>query len=86
MRNNKVSGDNLWSSVSSISNAGKRRGRGRQARKNMTKNLNLGQFIGIGRKKVQWPGLNAPVSDGATIIYEKKLPDDPEWYLFIYLF
>ena len=40
---------NLWSSVSSVSNQGAKKGRGRGRSGNLKKNLNVGQEIGTGK-------------------------------------
>lgn len=43
-----VPADKLWKGVTSVSNAGRKRGRGRAVGKKTFKNLNRGQVIGIG--------------------------------------
>jgi small subunit ribosomal protein S5 len=50
--------------VTTVSNAGLRRGRGKGASKKIAKDLNKGQVIGNGKKNVIWPALNAPVLKG----------------------
>ena len=45
---NIVSAEKLWKGVTSVSNAGKKRGRGRAVGKKTAKNLNRGQVIGVG--------------------------------------
>lgn len=75
-----VPGDLIWKGVTSVSNAGKKRGRGRQAGKGLTKDLNRGQFIGDGRKRVILPGLNAPVFSGSQIVHPERGEDNPNWY------
>ena len=40
--------EKLWKGVTSVSNAGKKRGRGRAVGKKTAKNLNRGQVIGVG--------------------------------------
>ena len=45
---NLVSAEKLWKGVTSVSNAGKKRGRGRAVGKKTAKNLNRGQVIGVG--------------------------------------
>ncbi|XP_046812758.1 28S ribosomal protein S5, mitochondrial [Vespa crabro] len=73
---NKRPAEQLWKGVTSVSNAGKRRGRARGlARK---KDLNKGQIIGQGRIPIQFPGLNIPIIRGKEILTQKKLPEDPE--------
>jgi len=62
--------------VTSVSNAGKRRGRAKGlARK---RDLNKGQIIGVGKIPMLFPGLNAPVYRGKEILKQQKLPIDPE--------
>lgn len=41
--------EHIWKSVTSVSNAGKKRGRGKGAGKRRAKNLNRGQVIGVGK-------------------------------------
>lgn len=62
-----------------MSNAGKKRGRGKLAAKGLTKDLNLGQVIGQGRRKLNLPGMNAPVKLGSEIGVPSKGVDDPCW-------
>ncbi|XP_012530208.1 28S ribosomal protein S5, mitochondrial [Monomorium pharaonis] len=70
------SADELWKGVTSVSNAGKRRGRAKGlARK---RDLNKGQFIGVGKISIQFPGLNTPVFRGRELVQQQKLPVDPE--------
>jgi small subunit ribosomal protein S5 len=53
----------------SVSTQGAKKGRGRGRAGNQRKNLNIGQEIGTGKIKVEWPGLNAP------LLKERKLSD-----------
>nr|CAG4651821.1 EOG090X0689 [Triops cancriformis] len=75
---NKISAEQLWKGVTSVSNAGKKRGRGKGVGRKSAKNLNRGQIIGLGKKNMLWPGLNAPVVQGKEMVRQQKLPDDPE--------
>ncbi|XP_051161085.1 28S ribosomal protein S5, mitochondrial [Leptopilina boulardi] len=76
----KKSGEELWKSVTSVSNAGRRRGRGKRGSiSKLKKNLNWGQRIGIGKKRMLWPGLTGPVIQGKTLIQQQRLPDDPDF-------
>lgn len=75
-----VPGEQIWKGVTSVSNAGKKRGRGRGVAKGLTKNLNQGQFIGKGRKNVILPGLNSTVFSGGNIIQPHRGEDNPNWY------
>lgn len=74
-----VTSAQLYKSCTGVSNAGKKRGRGRLAGKHLTKDLNRGQTIGQGRKSVLWPGLNSPVRSGSELIKQEKRPENPEW-------
>ncbi|EFX85562.1 hypothetical protein DAPPUDRAFT_98818 [Daphnia pulex] len=74
----KLPADKLWKGVTSVSNAGKKRGRGRAVGKKTAKNLNRGQVIGVGKTNMLWPGLNSPIIQGKELIQQQKLPDDPE--------
>lgn len=40
--------NDLWKGVTTVSNAGKKRGRGRTISKKLIKDLNRGQIIGVG--------------------------------------
>lgn len=70
------SAEELWKGVTSVSNAGRRRGRAKGlARK---RDLNKGQIIGTGKISIQFPGLNSPVIRGKELVQQQKLPPDPE--------
>lgn len=43
-----VPADNLWKGITSVSNAGRKRGRGKTISKKNMKDLNRGQVIGVG--------------------------------------
>ncbi|XP_046426070.1 28S ribosomal protein S5, mitochondrial [Neodiprion fabricii] len=73
---NKLPAEALWKGVTSVSNAGRRRGRGKGLK--LTRNLNRGQIIGVGKVNMVWPGLTAPVLRGKELIQQEKLPEDPE--------
>lgn len=68
--------DDLWKGVTSVSNAGRKRGRAKGLVRR--KDLNRGQFIGIGRANIQWPGLSAPIIRGRELVQRQQLPPDPE--------
>lgn len=74
-----ATGADLWKSVTSVSNAGKKRGRGRLAGKGLTKNLNMGQIIGEGRNRLVLPGLNTQVKQGSVLVKQEKGISDPTW-------
>nr|CAG4648655.1 EOG090X0689 [Polyphemus pediculus] len=75
---NKLPAEELWKGVVSVSNAGKKRGRGKGVGKKTAKNLNRGQIIGVGRTNMQWPGLNSPIVQGKEVMQLRKLPIDPD--------
>jgi len=75
---NRLPAETLWKGVLSVSNAGKKRGRGKGAGKKNARNLNKGQIIGVGVNNMLWPGLNAPVMKGKNLLQQVKLPEDPE--------
>lgn len=74
----KVSGAELWKRCTSLSNAGKKRGR-RIPGKQTLRDLNQGQIIGQGRKRLILPGLNTGVKRGNEIIKTERGADDPSW-------
>ncbi|XP_064601858.1 small ribosomal subunit protein uS5m-like isoform X2 [Liolophura sinensis] len=74
-----LTADDLWKGVSGVSNAGKKRGRGKRVGRKRKTDLNRGQFIGEGRSNMVWPGLNAPVIKGKEVIQIKKQPPNPEF-------
>lgn len=74
-----VTADEIWKGCTSVSNAGKKRGRAQKINKRNIRNLNRGQYIGQGKANIVWPGLNAPVIRGAELVKQEKLPEDPEW-------
>lgn len=73
-----VSAEELWKGVVSVSNAGKKRGRGRGADKKGKKNLNLGQRVGVGKANVLWPGLTTPIIQANTLVNIQQLPKSDE--------
>ncbi|KYN31252.1 28S ribosomal protein S5, mitochondrial [Trachymyrmex septentrionalis] len=70
------SADELWKGVTTVSNAGRRRGRAKGLKKK--KDLNKGQIIGVGKVPMQFPGLNTPVFRGKELVQQQKLPVDPK--------
>ncbi|KAG5346930.1 RT05 protein, partial [Acromyrmex charruanus] len=70
------SAEELWKGVTTVSNAGRRRGRAKGLMKK--KDLNKGQIIGVGKISMQFPGLNTPVFRGKELLQQQKLPVDPE--------
>ncbi|CAH2245082.1 28S ribosomal protein S5, mitochondrial [Pararge aegeria] len=75
---NKLPAEKLWKSVTSVSNAGAKKGRGKGAGRIRTRDLNRGQMIGVGKINMLWPGLSAPVIRGKELLKQQRLPDDPE--------
>ncbi|KAI5633051.1 mitochondrial ribosomal protein S5 [Phthorimaea operculella] len=75
---NKLPAEKLWKSVTSVSNAGAKKGRGKGAGRIRIRDLNRGQMIGVGRVNMLWPGLSAPVIRGRELLKQQRLPDDPE--------
>lgn len=75
----KNPGDQIWKGLLSVSNAGRRRGRGRGANRKTYKDLNKGQTIGVGEKNFLWPGLNAPVIKGTEVVNHQELKPDPKY-------
>jgi len=74
----KRPGKVLWESVTSVSNAGKKKG-GQRGQKGRIRNYNIGQRIGVGEVNMVWPGLNAPVFKGETLVKQEKLESNPEF-------
>lgn len=68
--------EDLWKGVTSVSNAGKKRGRSKGLMRR--KDLNRGQVIGIGKANIMWPGLSSPIIRGRELVERKQLPPDPE--------
>lgn len=57
----KQTASSVWKTVTGVSAAGAKRGRGRGASKKLVINFNLGQKIGYGQKRLSLPGLNGPL-------------------------
>lgn len=72
----EVPADDLWKGVTSVSNAGRKRGRAKGLVRR--RDLNKGQMIGVGKVNIQWPGLNAPIIRGRELIQRQELPPDAE--------
>ncbi|CAH1110814.1 unnamed protein product [Psylliodes chrysocephalus] len=75
---NKLPAHDLWKGITSVSNAGKKRGRGKNVSKSKIKDLNRGQVIGLGKANIIWPGLSAPIIRGKELVEQHQLPEDPE--------
>lgn len=76
-----VSGEYIWKSTTSSSNAGKKRGRGKGRGRGFTRYTSRFQVIGEGRKQLILPGLNSQVRVGADMLNVKRGNDDPGWYV-----
>lgn len=72
-----VTAQDLWKTITSVSNAGAKRGRAKRRGATKFKDLNFGQRIGQGKSNVQWPGLNSPVALGREIVSITERPPDP---------
>ncbi|KAJ3636733.1 hypothetical protein MTP99_000248 [Tenebrio molitor] len=75
---NKLPANDLWKGITSVSNAGKKRGRAKTVSKKNIKDLNRGQVIGVGKANILWPGLTAPIIRGKEVVEQQQLPEDPE--------
>ncbi|XP_041351876.1 28S ribosomal protein S5, mitochondrial-like isoform X2 [Gigantopelta aegis] len=73
----KLTAEEIWKGIAGLSNPGRKRGRGRKGGAKRIVDLNRGQMIGEGAKKMVWPGLNAPVMKGRELIKIKELAPDP---------
>lgn len=70
----RLNAQQIWKGVTSVSNAGKKRGRGKGAGKSRAKDLNKGQQIGVGPLSIIWPGLNSHVIKGKETVEIKEAP------------
>ncbi|XP_017467049.1 PREDICTED: LOW QUALITY PROTEIN: 28S ribosomal protein S5, mitochondrial-like, partial [Rhagoletis zephyria] len=67
-----------WRGVTSVSNAARKRGRGKGSGKKIAKDLNRVQMIGAGSKSFIWPGINSPIVRGKTLVQHEYSPQDNE--------
>uniref|UniRef100_A0A224Z8Y5 Small ribosomal subunit protein uS5m n=1 Tax=Rhipicephalus zambeziensis TaxID=60191 RepID=A0A224Z8Y5_9ACAR len=74
----KLTAEQLWKGVTSVSNAGRKRGRAAGSSRKIAKDLNKGQVIGVGKVNMVWPGLNAPIVRGREVVERVELPPDKE--------
>ncbi|CAF0715314.1 unnamed protein product [Brachionus calyciflorus] len=70
--------DDLWKSVLSVSSQGSKKGRGKRRGGSKAKDLNLGQNIGDGKLKIEWPGLNADITNRNQVNRMKIIGEDTE--------
>ncbi|KAL5008279.1 hypothetical protein ScPMuIL_013860 [Solemya velum] len=68
----KLTANEIWQGVSGVSNAGRKRGRGKRGSGRRQVDLNRGQVHGEGRGGMVWPGLNAPVMKGRELVKIRK--------------
>ncbi|KAF0305218.1 28S ribosomal protein S5, mitochondrial [Amphibalanus amphitrite] len=73
-----MSANELWKGVTGVSNAGRKRGRGRGAGVKRRRDLNRGQVIGVGKVNMMWPGLNAPVLRNGELVRQQSQPRDEQ--------
>lgn len=64
----KTTASNVWKSVTGVSAAGLKRGRGKGTGRAIVKDFNRGQEIGVGRRKLVMSGLNAPVTTANKLV------------------
>nr|XP_050037086.2 28S ribosomal protein S5, mitochondrial-like [Dermacentor andersoni] len=74
----KLTAEQLWKGVTSVSNAGRKRGRAAGSSRKLAKDLNKGQVLGVGKVNMVWPGLNAPIVRGREVVERVQLPPDKE--------
>lgn len=74
----QVPAEELWKGVVSVSNAGKKKGRGKRVGRKKATDLNKGQYLGTGKGNFVWPGLNVPIIKGREVLTLKQLPPDPK--------
>lgn len=74
------SSDEIWKGLLSVSNPGRRRGRGNAGNKKVFKDLNKGQIMGVGEKNFIWPGLNAPLTKGKEIVQIQESKPDQSYH------
>lgn len=60
----RTAATNIWKSITMVSSAGSKRGRGKGIGRARVKDFNRGQKPGIGRQQLVLAGLNAPVVSG----------------------
>merc|ERR1719228_1779443 len=76
--------DQLWKTMSGVSQQGKKRGRARNLMKK--KDLNRGQKVGFGKARGSWPGLTTKVLSGAgvdTTIKEIEPLDETQYQTYL---
>ncbi|CAL1543876.1 unnamed protein product [Lymnaea stagnalis] len=71
-----VTADQLWLGVTSVSNAGRKRGRARSLKKRI--DLNRGQRMGFGKTRMVFPGLTGPPLAGKKFLEIHKSKEQEE--------
>lgn len=74
-----VPAEKLWKSLITVSNPGKKKGRGKGLDQKRSIDLNRGQMIGQGKAAMYWPGLTGPVVKGSEIFSQRKMEKDPHF-------
>lgn len=74
-----VKADQLWRGALGVSKTSAKRGRKGGGGKIMRQDLNRGQRLGVGRLKMVWPGLNAPVVAGRQSFTIRALGEDDKF-------
>lgn len=72
----RASASSVWKTVTGVSSAGSRRGRGKGTGRAVVKDFNRGQEIGVGRRKIVLAGLNAPVTQANKVLDIHDLGQD----------
>lgn len=75
----RQSAANVWKSVTGVSSAGLKRGRGKGTGRAIVKDFNRGQEIGVGRQKLVMAGLNAPVVTANKLVEAQDLGKNQEF-------
>ncbi|XP_054154243.1 28S ribosomal protein S5, mitochondrial-like [Oppia nitens] len=75
----RIRGDQLWKGAMGVSKTSAKRGRKGGGGKIIKHDLNRGQRLGVGRHKMLWPGLNAPVMTGRQTLRLKSLGKDEQF-------
>lgn len=71
-----LTADEIWKAVTTVSNAGRKRGRSRGLMRR--RDFNKGQRLGVGRQPMQWPGLTGEPLRAGEVVRQEALPTDQE--------
>ena len=69
----------LWKTMQGVSAQGKKRGRANNLLRK--KNLNIGQRLGFGKAKIDFPGLTSKVMEGSGAKVEAKFIQPMRWVI-----